>query len=280
MADAHKLIEYRIDDLSTILRYALTPLLRQQIREAIALHRDAAGAPNLNPYLEDLNARYAEIKKHWAKLSGDMVVATAILRNICLFGEFLAFELLEDYTNQPYSLSNDMLAVVDVAIKERTHPRDKEIGSTAYHKNITFLLEEMALNTPWVEKKLSTVAARRGRSGDDIQPLINEHDWPQLAVTLLSDRELAARLMEESFCSQELYERVAEGITHIQTRYFEKLRGPTEYTLSTHAAPLKGQTPPVGRRNILSRVMAHVWSPTEGRPRVASGDSEKLKKIS
>ena len=64
MADAYKLIEYCIDDLSTILRYALIPLLRQQIREAIALYRDIAEVPNLNPYLEDLNARYAEIKKH------------------------------------------------------------------------------------------------------------------------------------------------------------------------------------------------------------------------
>ena len=71
-----------------------------------------------------------------------------------------------------------MFAVVNIAIKKRTHPCDKEIGSTAYYKNITFLLEEMALNIPWVEKKLSIVAARRGRSSDDIQPLINEHNWP------------------------------------------------------------------------------------------------------
>ena len=284
MADTRNLLQRRMIDLETILRPALTPLLRQQIREAIALHRSAIEASNLDPHLEDLNARYTQIEKRWADINSNVKTVATTRQNVSVFSEFLIHKLLEDYTGQPYTLSDGMLLIVDEAVN---HSRDKNIGSLAYRHNITFSLEELALNTLWVEKKLSAAATRRGRPDNDIQPLVNEHDWPQLAATLISDREIAARLFEESWCSQELYERIVKGITHIQTRYFKELQSSTEYILNTHAAQLEGQTPPGGPRNILSTVKALVGISSEKRPRFGNGSfqllqanhSENLKKI-
>ena len=82
-----------------------------------------------------------------------------------VFSEFLIHKLLEDYTGQLYTLSDGMLFIVDEAVN---HSRDKNIGSLAYRHNITFLLEELALNILWIEKKLSAAATRRGRFNNNI----------------------------------------------------------------------------------------------------------------
>ena len=100
-------IEFRINNFEILLAEQLTPLLRKEINHAIELHREALDNPN--PYLKDLDALYDQFKKHWTKVYGDPISKAILSKDIILFYRFLVGKLLEDYTNEPYTINEWVL---------------------------------------------------------------------------------------------------------------------------------------------------------------------------
>ena len=201
----------------------------------------------------------------WTSLNSNLVVAANVRHKVGVLGEFLTFKLLEDYVDRPYAPAEDMLFVIDEFVKIAGKPVD-----------YPFTLKEMALNTKWVEGKLATVAAKRGKPSNDVQTLIHEHDWPQLATTLVNDREMATELFKESLCTQDSYERIIKGIIYVQTSYFEELQSPTEYVLNARAPQLKDETP--YDPNLFSQIIAQFWR-SNRRPRPAIDGFQLLQKV-
>ena len=267
MTDSRALLQDHLLQLQVLLPFALTPLLRQQIHEAIRLHQDALKASRLNQDLEDLNAHFHQIDTRWTDFNRELRVASMVRKQVITFGEVLTFKLLEDYADRPMDRSDDVLFLVEMFLKIPDRP-----------VKYLWTLEEMALNTSWVEKKLAAIAARQGQPGSDIQTLIHEHDWSQLAVTLIHDREMATKIFEESLCTQGSYDQIIKGITHVRTSYFEKMESSTEYVLNARALQQKDKTP-VGP-NLFSWAMAQVWGSDGRRPRSASDGVQLLQKDS
>lgn len=96
--------------------------------------------------------------------------------DIIMFQRFLIAKLLEDYTNEPYTITKWIL---DKAIRVQEGYARAEDGSnldTTYQVHVRYTLEEMMLDRDHVENKLRAAAIGQGHSGGDIQPLIDKRD--------------------------------------------------------------------------------------------------------
>jgi len=94
------------------------------------------------------------------------------------------------------------------------------------------------LSRDYVKNKLR--AAAEGRRGSDIQPLIDRCDWSNLATALTNDRDLARKLFQQPFNTNQFDEntckRILRGINKIKGKYFAKLSdSPTSLPPQTSA---------------------------------------------
>jgi hypothetical protein len=90
-----------------------------------------------------------------------------------MFHEFLVGKLLEDYTNEPYTINKWVLDQAKCIIKQEGAKDGSNVG-IAYPIHVIYPLEEMMLSRDYIENKLR--AAVEGRQGSDIQPLIDRCD--------------------------------------------------------------------------------------------------------
>ena len=229
MSGVHADIEHRILNFNILLEENPTPLLRQEMLNAIEMHRMALQQPNVNPYLKDLNILHAQIDEHWSRVNQDMITKAFLTYDIIALQLFLSSKLMEDYLNKPYKVQARILCMGGWVEKQG------EDCSEKYKTHVTFPIEEYMLNKDDVENKLRTVTARQGHPGNDIQPLIERCDWDNLAAVLTRDRELASMLPLGPSYTAEMYKRVMQGIDQIQTKYFTSVTGPSRFTISTHA---------------------------------------------
>jgi hypothetical protein len=118
MGDIHQLIERRIINLKFLLSDRLTPLLREQMCHAIALHREALQHPNGDPYLKDLDDLHDQLMGHWTKVYGNLIPRAYLLQDMVLFRQFLIAKLLEDYTNEPYTVNKWVLNQAKCVIEQ------------------------------------------------------------------------------------------------------------------------------------------------------------------
>jgi hypothetical protein len=240
MGDIRQLIERRIINFEILLLDHLTPLLREQILHAIALHREALQQPDVDPYLEDLDDLHDQLKGHWTKVYGNLISRAYLLQDIILFQQFLIAKLLEDYTNEPCPVNKWVLDQAKCIIEQEDHAmaRDGSVVDTTYQVHVVFPLEEMMLSRDHVENKLLAAAIGLGHSGSDIQRLIDRRDWLNLAMVLTNDRGLALKLFEgqpSGICDAKTYERILQGIDQIKGKYFTELLDSSTFTISTHA---------------------------------------------
>ena len=237
MEDIRQLIERRIINFEILSLDYLTPLLQEQIRHAIALHREALKHPNVTPYLQDLDDLHDQLKEHWSKVHGGLVSRAFLLQDIIMFRQFLIAKLLEDYTNMPYSVGKWALDQAKrIEQKSSTGAKD---GSN-YQVHVVYPLEEMMLDRDHVENKLRVAAAGRGDSGSDIQLLIDRCNWSNLATALTNDRNLALRLFERQPIDTDIFDAntdksILQGIDEIKGKYFAELSDSSTFVISTHA---------------------------------------------
>ena len=239
MAKAKEIAFARIINFGYLLTQNPTPLLQQQLSHAMVLHQQAIESPDINPFLRDLDVLHAQIEKHWARVYSDMLTTASLLWDINMFQRFLCSKLLEDYANEPYIVSGRILTLAESTVKQdQRHlagatEDDNTISDEQYRDHVVFPLEESNLDRDYVEQKLRAVAARQGRPGNDIQPLIDACDWTKLAAALTSDRDIVTKLTQRSATFAEASEKILAGINRVQNKYFTSLSGPSTFTLAS-----------------------------------------------
>ena len=105
-----------------------------------------------HPYLKDLDALYDQFKEHWTKVYGDSISRVFLLQDIIMFHQFLVGKLLEDYTDEPYTINRWELNQAKCIIEQEDHAGAKN-GSTvgtAYPVHVIYPLEEMMLSRDYV----------------------------------------------------------------------------------------------------------------------------------
>jgi hypothetical protein len=143
VGDIRQGIESRINYFEVLLPEHLTLLLRKQINHAIKLHHEALKHPD--PYLKDLDALYDQFKEHWTKVYRDSISRVFLLQDIIMFHQFLVRKLLEDYTDEPYTINRWELDQAKCIIEQEDHAGAKN-GSTvgtAYPVHVIYPLEEI-----------------------------------------------------------------------------------------------------------------------------------------
>jgi hypothetical protein len=242
MGDIRPYIERRIIDFEILSLEHPTPLLREQIRHAVALHREALEHPDFDPYLKDLDDLQHQFEEHWAKIYGDAISRATLLQDIIMFQRFLIAKLLEDYMNEPCPVSTWVLDQAKCIVEQEdyTGAKDGSNMDTAYRVHVVYPLEEMMLDRDHVENKLRAAAMGQEHSGSAIQPLIDKCDWSNLATALAYDRDLALKLFEvqppdANIFDAKTYQRILHGIDEIKGKYFSELSDSSTFTISTYA---------------------------------------------
>lgn len=243
MEHTRRYIERRIANFEILSLERSTPLLRKQMRHAIALHREALKHSDLDPYLEDLNTLHSQLKEHWTRIYGDLISRAFLLQDIILFQQFLIAKLLEDYTGEPYTIDQWILDQARCVIEQ-----ERSVGTNndsnvdkMYQAHVVYPLEEMMLGRDHVENKLRAAAAKRGRSQSDIQPLIDSCDWLNLARALTNDRDLILKLFAEQPLDHNKAKKILRGIEEIEEKYFSKLSDSSTFTISMHAKEMSAE---------------------------------------
>jgi len=240
MATVRTCVLMRIANFELLLEQSPTPLLQEELRDAIKLHRNALESEDIGSFIPDLNAVHAKIDEHWKSIYADMLITASLLSGMRLFERFLLSKLLEDYANKPYTVSGPALSLAELIAKQ--HHRDPREDNTTlddtYQFHVISPLKEYKLDKDSVENKLIAVAAREGRPGNDIQPLIGTCDWAKLAAVLSSDRDIMIKLTQRSAYLVEVSKIILAGISRVQNKYFTCLTSPSTFTL----APTRDQT--------------------------------------
>lgn len=118
--------------------------------------------------------------------------------DICWFQGFLAAQILKDYMGKTYNASPWVLSQASTVEQHSTGATNSGSKASAYQDHAIYPVEEMPLNRNHVENRLKAAAARQQHSGGDNQHLIDECDWPNLAIALVNDRELAVKLFQQT----------------------------------------------------------------------------------
>jgi hypothetical protein len=227
-------IDRRIHYFQVLLLERLTPHLRDQVHRAITLHSEALDdQPNVNQYLHDLDTSYQQFTEHWTKVYDHPISRARLMQNIALFQQFLAAELLQAYTKERYTVNA-------WTFEQATIVEQRDSAARIYHTNVVLPLEEMMLNRDHVETKLRAAAARRGHQGTEIQRLIDQCDWVNLAAILTNDQDLALKLfgappLDPKYYNADTRTRVLQGINKKKSEYFTELTTPSTFTISTRA---------------------------------------------
>ena len=243
MANLHY-FNRKISKYQSLQRICPSPLFRNKIRKVIDLYETAAATPDSKILLENAEASSSEFDEGWTELHSDMDCLITVRQTVILVVQFLYYKLLEDYFGRSYPVSDHMLGCIDAIIKQRRHSGDGE-PSDSYSKtsNTTrrfgfiFPLEEMDLNTPYLMQKFLTVARRRGKPNNDVQSLIEEQNWPQLATALINDRVIVTMIAEENPDCGKFVESTLGRIDRYQTTHFKELHTPTNYIVRTDSIP-------------------------------------------
>jgi len=240
---ARDIVELRIAHFTFLLQQKLTPLLYEQLSHAIQLHLQALSSSDVTPFAPDLDASYDQINEHWKKIYANMATTATLFIGINELEQFLRFKLLEDYANESYEASDRILSLAESTAKQHLAGPINEDSTTSdelYEDHVVFPLEESKLDRDCVEKKLLAVAERKGRPGNDIQPLIDARNWGRLAVVLLSDREITIKLTQRSPTFAEVSQRILKGISRFERAYFKTLSSPSEFVLAPRGHQRRG----------------------------------------
>jgi len=268
-------VQIRISNFELLLEHNTTPLLQEELRHAIKLHRKALESESISCFSEDLNTAHAKIEQHWKRVYADMLTTASLLWCMRIFDHFLRSKLLEDYANVPYIVSGPALTFAKLIAKQ--HHRDPREGivDETYQSYVVFPLEEYKLDRDTIEDKLIAVAAREGHPGSDIQPLIDTRNWAKLAAVLMGDRDIITKLTERSACPSEISDLILAGISRVQNEHFASLTSPSTFTL----APTRDKSslfPRLSFRSTAYDALASGFKWNSSRARIENSSDDRL----
>lgn len=245
-------LSVRITSYKLLLLDYETPLFHNELLDAIKLHEEALQRPEPTPaerrrvvdqlgVLDKMNDR---LDKHWRELQKSMDARVTLLANIATYQRYLGLLLLLDYIGKHAGEYQDWAATLVRHIDNVT----SGIGSVdedfkLYQQTIVCPIREMMLDREHVERRLRAAARGPAHPAGEVHRMIDECDWPNLAVALVNDRELAATLfgakqLNEGFWKPQTGKLALEKIDSMRDKYFTELSTPTKYTLSRRARDL------------------------------------------
>ncbi|KAG8156621.1 hypothetical protein KVR01_013572 [Diaporthe batatas] len=259
---ARDAIRVRVSSLQIQVDYErLTPSLREEIVHALEVHEQALEQPSLDvPFLEELDRLQDKIDEHWSRVYKSCIDHSHLVADIGQYQLFLTQLLLAEYTGAVLTDRRSIGWLHQAAshIERVGKDRSSEFAEI-YYENIAQPINELLLNNAHVQIRLLISAAddeQKRPLGGYVQYLIEWCDWNDLAKYVYNDRELAIRLFKYDPIIPGLFdggtrEKVLEGITSVQEKYFTNISSLDEYTLSKYAMGLK---PPLEKTLDSSRV--------------------------
>ena len=234
-----------------LLKGELTPLQRHEIEKARGDHLSILEQPSLeiNRRIDDLQRQQRVIEDHWSRLFQNMKIKAYTFLELDTFEHFLSMRLREDYLNESFEIPQRILNFARI----KGSPEDREVAARNllekneedvdeyYRKVVVPIIEELMIDLAHVERKMQNILARGGKSGSDIQVLVNNCEWADLAIVLLGDQELAVKISTRNGRPSSTYGRIMRGIDQVQRTYFKELRNSSTFTISAHAKALSAQ---------------------------------------
>ncbi len=245
METLHQFIGGTVADWQVLMATCkLTPRFQEQVRSTIQTYQETANQQNLEVAESGRNllALRNVIEDHWLQLYGDSSTSARIFGHMLIFKMFLHRKLLEDYVGTPYVVNENIVCLG--RIKSTLEDRQQaacELGihqdqlDDIYRQRVVLVLDELMLDRAHVESKMRAASARDGRSGSDIQPLINRGDWTSLAAAVKKDQLLTTKLLFKDDHTRRVIQR---GINRVQKRYFRELVDSSTFVISKHASKL------------------------------------------
>lgn len=222
----------------------LTPRLQEQVQSAIQKCHDIANQQNLDVAEPGRNllALSNKVEDHWRLIYGESSTTARIFGHMLIFETFLHRKLLEDYVGTPYVVNENIVCLgrVKSTLKDQERAAS-ELGTPLnqlediYRQRVILVLDELMLDRAHVESKMRAALARRGRSGSDIQPLIDRGDWTSLAAVVWEDQLLTTILFSKDNYTRRVIQR---GINRVQKKYFHELVDPSTFVISKYASKL------------------------------------------
>lgn len=232
-----------------------TPLFQNELLDAIKLHEEAIQRPDPTPaerervldqlgLLDNMDDR---LRKHWKELQKDMSSRTILLASIADYQRLLGAWLMLDYSGKHagkcYEWASGLVKVID------------DVGSGVgrigedfrrYQELVVRPLKEMMLSQQRVERRLRAGSTGSNHPAGGIHRLIDQCDWPNLAVAVVDDRQLAvtlfgAKQLNKDIWSAQFGRSVLQKIDDTRDKYFAEMSTPTNYTLSKRARELSAK---------------------------------------
>lgn len=268
--DAH--VRLQIQARCVYYKYALfqrlTPLFRQIVLQASEYHQAAIALPHIHQDLADgLNRFHNELEHHWFRIHVNFEQHALLLRQVTIYQEILASQLLSDYAGVPTtpeewekhaSVIREHRISTAADVDAHEEDEDNNVGRVAgrkedseYHKFVFRPLEELMLDVEHVEDVMlaaTDAAAQEGGQGSRIGHFIEQCDWAGLAKNLWKDRALLVDLcrlaveQDQDNLSHDLVSlnrdtamQIMRGLNQVKNKYFADLSSPTTFTLSKYA---------------------------------------------
>lgn len=250
--EVRSVLSVRITGYKLLLLDYQTPLFHNELLDAIKLHEEALQRPEPTPAERErvldqlglLDKMDARLDKHWKGLQRDMNSRSSLLANIATYQRHLGAWLMIEYTGKQIPELHDWATRLVRRIDNIT----SGIGSVdedfrLYQQTVVRPIKEMMLNREHVERRLRAAARGSTHPAGEVHRMIDECDWPNLALALVNDRELAATLfgarqLNDGFWSPQFGKLVLHKIDSMRDKYFSELSTPTKYTLSRRARDL------------------------------------------
>lgn len=195
------------------LEHTLTPLQKHEIQEFLSIARKT------DNYTEDLRNRQQRLMSHWASIHDSISTMSKTFHKMTVVQGFLMLKLSEDYLSTPFAAPRAFINIFSAN------------ACAAYTSTIL----ELMFDPEHCQRRLNYVLQRDGSAGNDVQQLIDQRQWSDLASTLVGDRLLLRELLKPV---QQV--TVLEALLEIRNKYFIRLRSGFDYELSEQARQLQG----------------------------------------
>ena len=234
-----------------LLKGELTPLQRHEIQTARGDHLSILDQPSseIDRCIVDLKRQQRVIEDHWNRLFQNMKIKAYTFLELETFEQFLSKRLREDYVNESFEVSERILNFArikgdsedrKIAARNLLEKNEEDVDDY-YREVVVSIIEELMIDLAHVERKMRSILARGGKSGSDIQVLVNNCKWADLAVVLVGDRDLAAKISARNGHSSSTHCMIMRGIDQVQRTYFKELVNASTFTISACAKALSAQ---------------------------------------
>lgn len=195
-----------------MLDFELMPLQRYELEEFIRLSTSGNE--------QELIRRKRAIFAHWEKVFGNPISKSEVFHGISMIKKLLMRKLKEDYVDSPLLLHGVELDWYHDSARD--HPESAQ-----------WFIEELMLDPAHVLWRIEKVLDRKGGPLNDVQQLVDQRMWQDLAATLVADELLLEKVLKPAERSQ-----IMSALIRLKTRYFTRVSSTGRFELTDYALKL------------------------------------------